>query len=100
MAAVRPAAPDPTMITSWFFSDMVFSVAKRAGCNIFITFMRKPILLASFFVILCLSRPGLALDLYPDFGPLETRTQNPLTLLFLSPVPENASVLDRGHSRF
>jgi len=62
--------------------------------------MRKPILLASFFVILCLSRPGLALDLYPDFGPLETRTQNPLTLLFLSPVPENASVLDRGHSRF
>src|SRR4030095_1002404 len=27
-------------------------------------------------------------------------TQNPLTLLFLSPVPESASVLERGHSRF
>src|SRR4029453_12762769 len=62
--------------------------------------MRKPILLASLFLTLCLSRPSYALDLHPNFGPLETRTQNPLTLLFLSPVPENASVLERGQSRF
>src|SRR4030095_2572655 len=62
--------------------------------------MRKPILLASLFLTLCLSRPSYALDHHPNFGPLETRTQNPLTLLFLSPVPQNASVLERGESRF
>ncbi|MFO1520304.1 MAG: DUF3187 family protein [bacterium] len=62
--------------------------------------MKKSLSIASLIVFFFFARFGFAMEYYPNFGPLKTRTQNPLYLLFLSPTPESSATLEKGHFRF
>ncbi len=57
--------------------------------------MKKLLLLASLFIFLICDIAN-ALEYYPSFGPLATRTQNPLYLLFFSLTPESPNTIEPG----
>jgi uncharacterized protein DUF3187 len=62
--------------------------------------MKKIFSIASLFLILLIPCLGESLEYYPHFGPLTTRTQNPLYLLFLNHTPEAPQTLEKGHLQF
>jgi hypothetical protein len=62
--------------------------------------MKKIPLIASFILTIFSSVSARALEYDPSFGPLTSRTQNPIYLLFLNSIPESTETLPKGHFQF
>ncbi len=62
--------------------------------------MKKLLFLASAIIFYFFSASVFALEYYPHFGPIASRTQNPLYLLFLNSTPEAPQTLEKGKFQF
>jgi hypothetical protein len=62
--------------------------------------MKKFLRIASLILTIFPFSSASALEYDPSFGPLSSRTQNPIYLLFLNSVPESTETLKKGHFQF